>query len=378
MKMLFRFNRDEIMDVEKRMDAAHLRIATWMDAKEDEMNMLEKKVDEQAKEMSAMKVRLAAAEQLIRLMHRPGPGELDIFALPAYVLIREVKGTRDSPLSVVSSAPSEIEMPAEDTEVIEVDMPADEELPAEVEVPVDEEVPGQAVVPADVEVPADMEVPVDGDVQAGVEVPAEVELPAEVGLLAEVGLPAQIEVPARARLPADNGDQVDVGLRVEVPLLATVDVPAAVDLLAEVSQPAEASQPAEMSQPAKVIQPAEVSVPADVTMLAVQDKDSLPAQTSDMPPPPPPTSSQSMPSVQLLPPTPNTSQEAADYTPTTLLDVPAPILPGSLPSTSPTRSPSPASELRRSPRLASALPGTSHKRQASESLVEPAAKKKKE
>ena len=50
-------------------------------------------------------------------------------------------------------------------------------------------------------------------------------------------------------------------------------------------------------------------------------------QTSEMPPPPLPSSSQvleNIPSVHLLPPTPNTSQEAVNNIATTLLDVPAP------------------------------------------------------
>lgn len=109
-----------------------------------------------------------------------------------------------------------------------------------------------------------------------------------------------------------------------------------------------------------------------------------PAPPDDTPPPTPalPLFTQAMvdmPSVQLLPPTPNTSQEAAIYAPTTLLEVPAPIpVPTNRRSNSRSRSPSPAtgpSDLRRSPRLASPIP--SAKRGATEPLVEPAAKRQK-
>ena len=105
---------------------------------------------------------------------------------------------------------------------------------------------------------------------------------------------------------------------------------------------------------------------------------------SDMPPPPIPSSSQ-IPQVNLLPPTPNTSQEAANSGPTTLLHVPDPSQVTSNPparSRSRSRSPAPSqSEVRRSPRLASPgppsnTPGT--KRPAPEPLEEPVAKKLRE
>lgn len=109
--------------------------------------------------------------------------------------------------------------------------------------------------------------------------------------------------------------------------------------------------------------------------------------SSNMPPPPIPSSSQ-VPQVNLLPPTPNTSQEAAEYGKTTLLEVPVPSSePSSIPSPLPTprsrtRSRSPVldpSQIRRSPRLTSPAPAPAPlgKRPATNDLEEPAAKKAK-
>ena len=115
--------------------------------------------------------------------------------------------------------------------------------------------------------------------------------------------------------------------------------------------------------------------------------------TSDMPPPHfpassmlPPSgedSSSVIPAVNLLPPTPNTSQEVAISGPTTLLEVPSQVPPSSTPPpNSPrnrSRSRSPAvdpSQLRRSPRLGSPAPGA--KRPASDILDAPGAKKPRE
>ena len=91
---------------------------------------------------------------------------------------------------------------------------------------------------------------------------------------------------------------------------------------------------------------------------------------SEMPPPPP--------SVHLLPPTPNTSQEAANYTPTTLLDVPVTTSPAPPSPKSRPRSPTPVGDLHHSPHLASPSPGGSQKCQATDDLDEPAVKKLKE
>lgn len=94
--------------------------------------------------------------------------------------------------------------------------------------------------------------------------------------------------------------------------------------------------------------------------------------SSTMPPPLQPTSTQ-IPAVNLLPPTPNTSQEAATSGPSTLLVVPEPSLPARH-SRSRSRSPAPdASQLRRSPRILSPVPGS--KRPPSDPLEERAAKK---
>lgn len=116
-----------------------------------------------------------------------------------------------------------------------------------------------------------------------------------------------------------------------------------------------------------------VDMPASSNMSPLDD-------SSSMPPPDIPSSSQ-IPGVNLLPPTPNTSQEAATSRPTTLLEVPepTPTLPDNKPSRSRSRSCSPAvdpTELRRSPRLTSPAPGS--KRPASDPLEEPATKKLKE
>ena len=102
----------------------------------------------------------------------------------------------------------------------------------------------------------------------------------------------------------------------------------------------------------------------------------------DMPPPDVPSSQ--VPQVNLLPPTLNTSQEAANSGPTTLLTVPDPTtmsdpLPSNTPSRSRSQSCSPApdsSKVRWSPRLASPTPSTKHP--ASDVLEEPAAKKPKQ
>ena len=103
-------------------------------------------------------------------------------------------------------------------------------------------------------------------------------------------------------------------------------------------------------------------LPADEEEIIEQPPALALALAGDMLPPPLPSTSQAViPSVQLLPPTPNTSQEEANYTATTLLDVPASLQPSSLPRTRKSRSPSPAGELRRSPRLASPSLGQSSK-----------------
>lgn len=87
-----------------------------------------------------------------------------------------------------------------------------------------------------------------------------------------------------------------------------------------------------------------------------------------MPPPAVPMSSQ-IPNVQLLPPTPNTSQE--ESRPTTLLAVPQASIDQTHQRTrSRSRTPDPSEPQRRSPRL-SPVP----KRPASDSLDEPKAKK---
>ena len=92
----------------------------------------------------------------------------------------------------------------------------------------------------------------------------------------------------------------------------------------------------------------------------------------------PAVSSSPIPSVNLLPPTPSTSQDAATSGATALLGVPVSSLNSSAPFEPRSRSStcSPVSEVRRSPRLASPAPG--NKRPASESLDDRASKKSKE
>jgi hypothetical protein len=103
---------------------------------------------------------------------------------------------------------------------------------------------------------------------------------------------------------------------------------------------------------------------------------SLP-ENFDLPPPMAPPSS--IPSVNLLPPTPITSQEEKSAQ-STLLEVPDTTLESSssAPTRNRSRSQSPAAEsslVRRSPRLASPAPAT--KRPASDPLDEPVSKKPK-
>lgn len=112
--------------------------------------------------------------------------------------------------------------------------------------------------------------------------------------------------------------------------------------------------------------------PVEVVPTPVADSADAQSPSSTMPPPLVPTSSQ-IPAVKLLPPTPNTSQEATTSGPSTLLEVPVPTLPPR-PSRSRSRSPAPeASQRRRSPRLGSPAPGS--KRPPPGPLEGPATKK---
>lgn len=112
--------------------------------------------------------------------------------------------------------------------------------------------------------------------------------------------------------------------------------------------------------------------PVEVVPTPVADSADAQSPSSTMPPPLVPTSSQ-IPAVKLLPPTPNTSQEATTSGPSTLLEVPVPTLPPR-PTRSQSRSPAPeASPRRRSPRLGSPAPGS--KRPPPGPLEGPATKK---
>jgi hypothetical protein len=140
-----------------------------------------------------------------------------------------------------------------------------------------------------------------------------------------------------------------------------------------------AAESPDVREPVKEVTPVCDDVPE--TAIPVRREDPAPPST-DMPPPPVPSSSQ-IPAVNLLPPTPNTSQEAENAGQTTLLQVPettTPVGPDP-PTSSRSRSRSPApdpSPRRRSPRLASPAPST--KRPASDALddSEPAPKKARE
>ncbi|KAF8814628.1 hypothetical protein BYT27DRAFT_7249667 [Phlegmacium glaucopus] len=164
-------------------------------------------------------------------------------------------------------------------------------------------------------------------------------------------------------IPAPRPMLVVYHLPVEHPVLDTGSHPAssAPALVAEVPPPV----------PRPVLAPEEVSASHPVSPLP-----------SDIPPQATSQASVDMPSVHLLPPTPNTSQEAVNYAPTTLLQVPGPSQMPTSPhhperpsgSRSRSRSQSPAieaSNLRRSPHLVSS------KRLADDSLDEPAAKKQR-
>jgi hypothetical protein len=153
--------------------------------------------------------------------------------------------------------------------------------------------------------------------------------------------------------------------------------------VAEEQAPADAQMPV-TSQPAVEITPAPAPVHQEVAEEHVPADAQMPVTSqpsSEMPPPSLPSPSEALnhiPSVNLLPPTPNTSQEASNYTAITLLAVPVPSQPAAHSGNTRSRSPTPVTELRRSQRLASPSPGSSNKRQASDPLDEPAAKKMKD
>ncbi|KAF8805300.1 hypothetical protein BYT27DRAFT_7258410 [Phlegmacium glaucopus] len=173
-------------------------------------------------------------------------------------------------------------------------------------------------------------------------------------------------------------------------MLAPDEMPAPQEMLAceEMPTPAEMPAPEEMPAPDEMPGPTNVANAQAMPPSLEPAPEVLPAPPSStvLPPPliPSTPATVDMPSVQLLPPTPSTSQEAANYTATTLLQVL--VLPSMAdiprPPTSPTmatrsRSRSPAidrSDLHRSLRLTP----TSNKRVGDDSLPEPATKKQRQ
>ena len=206
--------------------------------------------------------------------------------------------------------------------------------------------------------------------------------PSEQTSAPEVMLVPVNEVVLQSMPVGDTGEEGDAVLD-EVPVTTGLEGDAVPDVvLADNEAPANAVPVAIFSSLEQVS--ADDGAPALAS--------SIPS-SSEMPPPnvpsplgmqPPDVPSSQVPQVNLLPPTPNTSQEAANSGPTTLLKVPDPTnmpdpLPSNAPSRSRSRSRSPApdsSEVRRSPRLTSPTPST--KRPASDVLEEPAANKPKQ
>jgi len=157
--------------------------------------------------------------------------------------------------------------------------------------------------------------------------------------------------------------------------------------------PAPALPPPRSPPPPPPIAPLEQITPTPALPAVSMPAPVIPVPITDMAPPSLPSSLQAtfdIPAVQLLPPTPQTSQEAANYAPTTLLQVPAhgdaaSALPPSPHSPtircSRSRSPAPdVADLRRSPRLGQLpvpAPVPAPKWQADTDIEEPVAKKQR-
>ena len=354
-RVLFKSNREDVSALEKRVDNGHVKIAGWLDEKDSEMDQIRAKLASHEDLVVRLARRLADAERIIESLVDPASGEFVTIVIALPVLTPEDEETfsssRTDPTPRASFSPA----PHHDDSLVAA--AAEESMPA------DEPNPAQATVP----------VPAEDTMQANVE-----EMPAKPIMLdmdamlvdyrsqGEEALPEQEPLPEQERKP--------VGPVQEPKPVGPVQEPKQVELADKVLS---ASQPLSADQ----LKLTEDSMSAETSRPADDSGASLPHKPGEdeMPPPPLPSSTQieDIPCVQLLPPTPNTSQEAANYATTTLLDVPAQSSSGPSPINTQSRSPSPAPDLRRSPRLVSPSPGLSHKRQASDALVEPAGKKKK-
>ncbi|KAF8803413.1 hypothetical protein BYT27DRAFT_7214726 [Phlegmacium glaucopus] len=327
---------DDMEGVEDRMDQSDALVDTWLQKNvtaEGEVTVLRERVEAQEILIGELQHRLARAEALIKaLVHtemHPARVSREPVDLPAPAVAGPSNTTPEQWTPASTPAPQVPAMPA-----AVQDMPAARVMP-ELELAADMLAPGTlALLPAPEAAPEAM--------------PAPDEMPAPQEMLACEEMPAPQEMPTPAEMPA----------------------------------------PEEMPAPDEMLGPTNVANAQAMPPSLEPTPEVLPAPPSStvLPPPliPSTPATVDMPSVQLLPPTPSTSQEAANYTATTLLQVP--VLPSMAdiprPPASPTtatrsRSRSPAidrSDLRRSPRLTP----TSNKRVGDDSLPEPATKKQRQ
>lgn len=200
----------------------------------------------------------------------------------------------------------------------------------------------------------------------------------------------RLEALLEARAPC-NGDVAPAVHHCEVPASPTTSQPAAPQppSIAPAPPASAPSPPHSPPRPQAPLRPASpptqpaTSHPAAPEAVTPRQESSLamspPPPPTTVPPPLPPVPAPSTPAVNLIPPTPETSQGV----PATHLLVPAPLPPPPrTPSPSRSRSPSPApdiSDLRRSPRLAqSPAPHPQAKRPADEPVEEQVTKKRKQ
>ncbi|KAF8809360.1 hypothetical protein BYT27DRAFT_7210312 [Phlegmacium glaucopus] len=325
---------DDMEGVEDRMDQSDTLVDTWLQKNvtaEGEVMVLRERVEAQEILIGELQHRLARAEALIKaLVHtemHPARVSREPVDLPALAVAGPSNTTPEQRTPASTPAP---QVPAiQDMPAAVQDMPAARVMP-EPELAADMPAPGTlALLPAPEAAPEAM--------------PAPDEMPAPQEMLACEEMPAPQEMPTPAEMPAPE----------EMPGPTNV-------------ANAQAMPPS--------LEPAPEVLPA-------------PPSSTVLPPPliPSTPATVDMPSVQLLPPTPSTSQEAANYTATTLLQVP--VLPSmadisrppASPSTTATRSrsQSPAidrSDLCRSPHLTP----TSNKCIGDDSLPEPATKKQRQ
>lgn len=311
---------------------------SWVNS-QSELTILSIRLDRQERTIEQLKGQLQHALEIIReLGATVSPGEflLPYNFLDVHFLLAAGPSTSGEIIDLVDDSPRQSPAPMEEDTVV----------PDTAVVPEVEQV--CPLLPAELEAEAERDVPASEEVIPATETLAEAdeagEAPAETSeepaVAAEAGTAPSTTI---ARASVDAGD------------------------LPRVSAPVEADAG---DLPARDKVSAPVERPLSSTQLA-----------SDMPPPSIPSSSQ-VPAVKVLPPTPNTSQEAENHAKTELLAVPVPApapSPAGPSATRRTRSRSPApdpSQVRRSPRLAS--PAPSAKRPAAEDFDQPAAKKLRE